>query len=228
MRTISQTFADMVFNNEDSKAQGYLRQHGLTQTAALKALALKGSVSPVWMDTIRGIAHTAQPDDMGEALLLAIAVPTHWERRNVFVEWLAQQLDGEWHKTFNPIHHAAFHGVSEALPVLDVLYQSKNGTPFDWNSLNRSGHTPFYLALSEGHLETVVHIVKNGGKSNQMIPNPKSPGKQISVLNLVFQNKAGVLSYIKEVWESAREKAAIQKSLENDDPVDTHKKNRKM
>lgn len=235
MRTISQVFADMVFNNEDSKAQGYLRQYGLEQTSALKVLALKGSISPVWMDIFRTTVHTATPTDIGDALLLALAVPTQWDRRNVFVEWLAQNLDGEWHKKFNPIHHAAFHGVPEAFSALEAVYSSKTGEAFNWNALNNSGHPPFYLALSEGHLETVVQIVKKGGKSTLMIPNPKSPGKQISVLNLVFQNKAGVLSYIKEVWDSAREKAAIQKSLEhsieNEEGEETsgkRKKNRKM
>ena len=231
MRTISQTFADMVFNNEDSKAQGYLRQYGLQQTSALKTLALRGSVSPVWMEVFRNTAHTAVASDIGEALLIALAVPTQWERRQVFVEWLAQQLDGEWHKTTNPIHHAAFHGVPESFSSLEAIYSAKTGQPFNWNTLNSSGHPPFYLALAEGHLETVVHIVKKGGKSNLMIPNPKSPGKQISVLSLVFQNKAGVLSYIKEVWDSAREKAAIQKSLENQEAEtasEQPKKNRKM
>lgn len=228
MRTISQTFADMVSNNEDSKAQGYLRQYGLSQTSALKVLAFKGSISPVWMEAVRSVGHTSNFADMGEALLLALAVPTHWERRHVFVEWLAQELDGPWHKTFNPLHHAAFHGVPEAFPVLEALYASKNQENFNWNALNSSGHTPFYLALANGHLETVVQIVKKGGKPNHLIPNPKNPGKQISVLNLVYQNKAGILSYIKEVWDSARDKAAIQKSLENDDVGENKKKNRKI
>lgn len=231
MRTISQTFADMVFNNEDSKAQGYLRQYGLEKTSALKTLALKGSISPVWMEVFRNTAHTAVPSDVGEALLIALAVPTQWERRQTFIEWLAQQLDGQWHKTTNPIHHAAFHGTFQAFSSLEAIYLSKTAEPFNWNTLNTSGHPPFYLALSEGHLEAVVHIVNKGGKSSLMIPDPKSPGKQISVLNLVFQNKASVLSYIKEVWDCARDKAAIQKSLDTKDDEkssDQRKKNRKM
>lgn len=229
MRTVSQMFADCLHNKDDAKALAHLKQYGIDQTGALNALALKGTVSAEWLQALTTHASTASPSHIGQALLLALAVPTDWKRREGFVTWMATRMDGEWHEKHNPIHHACFHGVSEAFDVLETEHARQTGRAFDWNTLNTSGHTPLYLALSQGHLETVVQVVRKGGSPTLLINNPKQPGQQISVLNLVFQNKSDVLSHMKEVWESAREKAALQNALEKSAVAPAVKKrNKKM
>jgi len=230
MRTVSQIFADMLANKEEFKASGFLRQYGLRETNALQWFALKGIVSPEWMGLMQSLQNSATREDMGNALLLTLAVPTAWEHRQVYIEWLAQNLDAEWHKSHHPIHHAAFHGTWRAFNTLEALYKAKTQDNFDWNTSNTSGHTPLYLALTEMQPEALVEILKKGANPHHMVNNPKDPGKQISVLNLAFQNKSATLSTVKEVWTAAKTKAAIQQSLDDsaEDPSLSKKKNRKM
>lgn len=226
MRTTSQYFSDLLAEKNNTEAIQLLLQKGLGETQALLKLSLKGTIETDWMIALKRVQHTGTNDLFEQALLQVLAVKTPWNSRKEFIEWLAQTVDQTTYTDHSPLHHAAFHGCNESFKIFEPLYEEKTGTPFDWNATNNNGHTPLYLSLMEAHIETTVNILKKGGKATHMIDNPKqsSGGEhKISVLNLVYQNKSSMLSYIKDIWDVAREKASMEQAIEKEIPAKTEK-----
>ena len=208
MRTVSQMFADALRSGNVQGAQQCLAQYGTENTKGAFWLAMESNLDPSWKDKIQ--LTTFSPADAEQAALLFLARELDNDTQRCVFAHLLSHVSDQWFHTRHPFHHASYHGNQAAFDLLEDEYKTRHGVDFDWNTSDRDSNTPLYYALSQTHLDTTAAILMKGG-------SPTHPSthlnKDTTILSKVFAQKHGMLNFIKQIWHSASDKAAIHQAL---------------
>jgi hypothetical protein len=117
-----------------------------------------------------------------DALYALLARTGHWEKTAPMADWLLERINPANLVRRCPIHHAAFHGQIEAMPILlKHIKGDMDPKAYDWTTpLEGQPDTPLSLALESGDIDTITGVRFWGGASTEqmriILPTPKTIG----------------------------------------------------
>lgn len=209
MRSISQTFADHLLAREFDVAKILIRKHGANKTSAHLWMAThlwRGEDKEVeLLETIGSANLTVQ--DWNDVYLRRLAMRGSENGNDPILDWLNDKVDFQLLDERAVIHHACYHNRHEILDLLEDKIKA-GGKEVNWNDDRKGLGTPLFIALKEGHEDTILALIRKGAEGSIPISSGlKGVGKAKTVI------EAGVLTgpdQIAETYRKAKRRASLE------------------